>query len=207
MDALQKTMKAFFNDWEITWSFYLDMEKEMRRKLRKMHDDIRKNGQSLGVDILHEFDDIVKMYTSLLREGLLIRICSFVEYTMRELCTLLIPEYEDKYAKRKKSNWLEKNLALLKSTGITGIDPQDVSFFCDFITLRNYLVHSGGRIDRCGNPKKVRDTVERLQELGENQNTSIIGVTKNGYALLGEDILPEVFVRGEEIIRGIFGEN
>lgn len=190
MDTLQKTMKAFFNDWEITWSYYLDMEEEMREKLRRMQDDIRKNGQSLDVDILHEFDEIVKMYTSLLREGLLIRICSFVEYTMREICTLLIREYEDKYAKRKKGNWLEKNLALLKSTGITGIDAGDVSFFCDFITLRNCLVHSGGRIDRCHNPKKIRDTIERLQELGEKQNTSIVGDTKNGYILLGEDILP-----------------
>ncbi len=121
---------------------------------------------------------------------------------MGQVCTILIPQYKNEY-KKKKGNWLEKNLELLKSNGITGIASEDVLFFCDFITLRNCLVHFCGKIEEYKNPDKVRDSINRLQNHGQKINADIAS-EKDGYALLEVDVLPEVVIRGESIIRKIF---
>lgn len=202
MDNLKKNIKIFSDRWDITWNFFIDMEEELEKKLNKMSDDIRPNGKALDYDILQQFRDVDRIYTSLLRGGMLIQFCSLVEYTIGQACTLLIPKYKKEY-KKKKGNWLEKNLELLGSNGITGIATEDVSSFCDFITMRNCLVHFCGKIDKCKSPDKVRHSIERLQKLGQKQNVDIASET-NGRAILGVDVLPEVVIRGGNIIRKIF---
>ena len=200
---LRKTLDAFFHRWEITWSFYVEMENDLAKKLSNMLIDIRGDEQKTDPDLLRQYHKIDRIYTNLFREGMLIQICSLVEFTMGQVCTLLITQYEDKYNKRK-DNWLIKNLGLLKRTGTVKVEPEDVLFFCDFITLRNCFVHSGGRIKKYRYQEQLRKAIDRLQELGKKQNEDITGETKDGYVLLGADALAEVVVRGEEIIRAVF---
>lgn len=202
MDNLKNIIKTFSDRWDITWNFFINMKVELEKKLNKMSDDIRPVGQALDDDILHQFRDVDRIYKSLLRGGMLIQFCSLVEYTMGQVCTILIPQYKMEY-KKKKGNWLEKNVELLESNGITGIATEDVSLFCDFITLRNCLVHCCGKIEEYKYPDQVRDSIKRFQNLGQKMNVDIASET-DGYVLLGVDVLPEVVFRGKEIIGNIF---
>ena len=202
MNNLKKDIKTFSDRWKITWNFFLDMEKELKEKLDKMYDDIRPIVQDLDNNILQQFRDVHRIYTSLFRGGMLIQFCSLVEYTMGQVCVLLIPQYENEY-KKKRGNWLKKNLKLLKNNGITDINSEDILFFCDFITIRNCLVHCGGKIEEYKYPAKVKNSIKRLQDYGKERNEDI-SMEKDGYALLGVDAIPEVVFRGDEIIRKIF---
>ncbi len=203
MNNLKKVIKTFSDRWKITWNFFLDTEEELEKILNKMSDDFRPVVQDLDNNILQQFRNVDRIYTSLFRGGMLIQFCSLVEYTMGQVCALLIPQYKTVYRNRKKGNWLEKNLELLKNRGFTGVGSEDVSFFCDFITLRNCLVHCCGKIEEYKYPAKVKNSIKRLQDYGQKRNEDIAS-EKDGYALLEVDALPEVVSRGEEIIRKVF---
>ena len=202
MNDFRKIIKIFYERWEIAWNFYVDMEKEMEEKLNKMSDSIRLVGRAIDKDIIQKFCDVDRVYTSLFRGGILIQFCSLLEYTMGQVCAKLIPEYEDEY-KKKRGNWLKKNLKLLKNNGFTDINSEDILFFCDFITLRNCLVHCGGKIGEYKYPSKVKDSIKRLQGYGKTRNEDISS-ERDGYALLGVDAISEVVFRGDEIIKKIF---
>ncbi len=203
MTDLRKTLEAFRRRWEITWSYYVDMDKDLAKRLRKMRDDLRQDEQETDLDLLRQYQHIDRIYTNLFREGVLIQICSSLEYTMRHVCTLLVDQYAEAYSK-KKGNWLQKNLALLKSTGSVNVKPEDVNFFCDFIRLRNCFVHSGGNVKKYRFQEQLRKAIDGLQELGKEPKMDMVGETKDGYVLLGADVLAEVVIRGEDIIRAVF---
>lgn len=122
---------------------------------------------------------------------------------MVQACKQLTPDYEV-MLKKKKGNWLDKHLALLGRRNINGLEVKDVFYFSDFIRIRNCFVHSNGIIHQCKYPDKTNDSVHRLQELGKQLNTDIIKLSDDGYIILGIDALPEVFSRGEEVMRPIF---
>lgn len=203
MDNLNKNAEAFLSHLEMIWSFYIDMEKELRGKLDELYKQIQKEQPPSDSDLFPKFHDIDNRYKCLFREGLLIQICSFLEYTMGQVCALLIEEYEKKF-KKSNGNWLQKNLGLLNREEITELDSDDVSYFCDFITLRNCFVHTGGKIEQSRRPKEVRKAICNLQKLGQELNTDIVTISNDGYVILGADALPDVVSKGEEIIRAIF---
>lgn len=199
MDELDNHAKAFFSRLEQTWSFYLDIEKEVLKKINVYNRQISEEGSEL----FPEFIGFDGRYKGLLREGLLIQLCSLLEYSIVQICMHIIPDY-DATLKKKRGNWLKKHLSLLGQKNINGLEDNDVTYFSDFIQIRNCLVHSNGIIHQYKYRNQLEDSVKRLQEHGNDIGTNIIQLSEDGYLLLGPDALNEVFVRGEGVMRPIF---
>lgn len=198
MDKLNNCATVFFSRLEQTWHFYLDIEKAVRKKINEIYGQIPEEGPGL----FPEFVGLDNRYRGLLREGLLIQICSLLEYSMVQVSKQLISDYEVKL--KKKGSWLERHLRLLGRRNINGLDAEDVLYFSDFIKIRNCFVHSNGIIHQSRYPDQMKKVVARLQELGKVLNTDIIKLSDDGYIILGVDALPEVFSRGEEVMRPVF---
>lgn len=199
MKKLKNNTTEFFNRLEHTWHYYLDMEKVVQREIDRINAKISEE----NCELFPEFVGIDNRYKGLLREGLLIQICSLLEYSMVQVSKQLMPEYETKL-RNKRGSWLDKHLALFGQKNIEELDAKDVLYFSDFIRIRNCFVHSNGFINQYRYPDQIEKTVASLQELGEKQNTDIIEISDDGYIILGVDSLPEVFSRGEEVMRPVF---
>jgi hypothetical protein len=199
MDKLNNCATVFFNRLEQTWNFYLDIEKEVRKKINEIYGQI-----SEGSELFPEFIGLDDRYKGLFREGLLIQICSLLEHSIVQVCKQLTPDYEVEIKSKKRGNWLDKHLVLLGRRNINGLDAKDEQSFSDFIRIRNCFVHSNGIIHQCKYSKKTSESIHRLQGIGREQNTEIIELSSDGYIILGVDALPEIFSRGEEVMRPIF---
>ena len=199
MDKLNNCATVFFNRLEQTWNFYLDIEKEVRKKINEIYGQIPE-----GSELFPEFIGLDDRYKGLFREGLLIQICSLLEHSMVQVCKQLTPDYEVELKKKKKGNWLDKHLALLGRKNINGLNAKDVLSFSDFIKIRNCFVHSNGIIHQYKYPDKINESIHRLQDIGKERNTEIIELSSDGYIILGVDALPEVFSRGEEVMMPVF---
>lgn len=199
MKMLKNNTAEFFQRLEQTWHFYLDMEKAVQVKINRINNKISQE----DTELFPEFIGIDNRYKGLLREGLLIQICSLLEYSMVQLSKLLISNYGVKL-RQKRGNWLEKHLSLLGRRNIKDLDSKDVELFSDFIRIRNCFVHSNGIISQSRYAEQIKGAIDRLQKIGKIQNTDIINLSNDGYIILGYDALPEVFSRGEEVMKPVF---
>ncbi len=200
MHNLINNPDAFFNRLEQTWLYYLDLEEAVHQKISEYNCHISEEGSKLFPEFVG-FDD---RYKGLLREGLLIQLCSLLEYSMVQVCKQILSDYTVKLNKIKRGDWLERHLKLLGQDNIVGLEADNVLYFSDFIRIRNCFVHSNGIVYQSKSPLNIKETVSRLQELGQIRGTNIIEISDDGYLVLGRDALPEVFSRGEEVMIPIF---
>lgn len=190
-------LKTSFERREIMWSFYVDMERGLENKLDDWRKDLRNNNMQ---DMRPQLERINLVYTNLLREGVLVQVCSIVEHTITLIGELLVPQYEQKYD-GTKGNWLKRNLAVW---GISkNIDHETNDIFTCLITLRNCCVHAGGKILKYKRQQQLRKAVKKLKDLKKRENTELVSETNDGYILLGTHIISEAVARGEEIVKTI----
>lgn len=199
---LVKKLKLFEHRWEIVWNFYLDVENEIEKRWREELDTILDDSQELNDDLRQQLAGIDMRYRNVHREGMLIQVCSLVEYALRLISRVYVPEYEAKMPGGRGS-WL-KHLDLLSDTVEMVLDEEDIPLFQDIWTLRNCVTHVGGKVEEDSNPEKIREIICRFQKLGEKSNEDMVGETEDGYILFGTGFVSEVVVRGENIFRAVF---
>jgi len=138
-------------------------------------------------------------YRNTLNSSMLIAFCSLTEYVLADITKENVKGYEKK-KKRKRGDWLVRNIKLLNDRGFS-IDPnsEDVSLFSCYIKIRNCVVHNGGRIS---NSKPFKEAISAVMKYAQSGNYSMIKI-KDDYLVLGGDLISDVVSKSEVIIDGI----
>lgn len=201
-EDLLKKLQAFRKHWEIAWDFYLDVENEIEKRWRDQLRAVSDDAEDLSSELRQQLSDMGVMYHQLLRQGRFIQVCSLMEYTLRLISRTFVSDYERRIP-GGRGNW-RKQLDLLRETIEIDLFEDDISIFQDLWTLRNCVTHTGGHIEEDNNPAKIREIISKFKRREVEENVEIVGETENGYLLLGTDFIPEVFVRGDDIIEPVF---
>ncbi len=138
-------------------------------------------------------------YRNTLNSSMLIAFCSLTEYVLADITNENVKGYEKK-KKRKRGDWLVRNIKLLNERGFS-IDPngEDVRLFSCYIKIRNCVVHNGGRIS---NSKQLKEAISAVKKYAQSGNYSMIKI-KDDYLVLGGDLISDVVSKSEVIIDGI----
>lgn len=141
------------------------------------------------------------------RNTMLVGVCSFLEEAIKAIAKLLIDDdddYEKKLKSLKGGNWLSKHIELLvNNVGLT-VDvslTSELDKFHQFITLRNCVVHSFGKVSGDRNPTAVLGAVNVLMAI----DNGTVEVTKDGFLLFGDQLVPEAIITAENIGDAILG--
>lgn len=130
------------------------------------------------------------------RYTMLVGGCSFLEEAIKEITKRLIPDYDARIKDIERGNWLHKHIQLLSDSA----DLQTVSLrsdldrFHDFITLRNCIVHAWGKVREARDPAAVKAASQRIDTAE---------VSKDGFLVLGNQVIPEAIISGENIVESI----
>ena len=126
------------------------------------------------------------------RYTMLVGVCSFLEEAMKTITKRLVSDYETRIKSQRKGNWLRKHIRVLSDTVGLDVAPiqAEVNKFHDLITLRNCVVHVWGRLVEATNPDAVRQAAERVETAG---------ISKDGYLVFGDQVVPEAIITGENI--------
>ncbi len=131
------------------------------------------------------------VYANTFRYCLLGALCSFLEEALKAIGPFVGAGYDSRL-KQKKGNWLVRHIAVLQD--ITAIDcapvQGSVDKFCDLITLRNCVMHSGGNVDSDRDPQAVRKAVQRVETAEQS---------RDNFLFLGDQVVPEAIIAAEEI--------
>jgi len=135
-------------------------------------------------------------YRNTLNSSMLIAFCSLTEYVLADITNENVKGYEKK-KKRKRGDWLVRNIKLLNERGFS-IDPngEDVRLFSCYIKIRNCVVHNGGRIS---NSKQLKEAISAVKKYAKKHNYNMIKI-KGDYLLLESNLISDVVVKSEEII-------
>jgi len=201
-EDLLKKLQVFRNLLEIAWSFYLDVENDIEMRWSDQFRAVSDNAKDLSSELRQQLSDMAAMYHELLRQGRFIQVCSLMEYTLRVISRTFVSDYE-KRMPGGRGNW-RQHLSLLRETVDIELCDDDISVFQDLWTLRNCVAHAAGHIEEYDNPAKIREIISKFQKRGKEENVELVGEKENGYLLLGTDFIPEVFVRGDNILEPVF---
>jgi hypothetical protein len=137
------------------------------------------------------------------RYTLLLGVCSTLEETLKSIAEKIFPDKEEGKRQLRQAekeirqeigyqNWLRsytrmicKRLQIIETERFE----TDVSQFSDIITIRNCIIHSWGKIEASEFINQTRQTVERLAEIGKEQNCDMVDISRDGYLALGDKIV------------------
>ncbi len=138
-------------------------------------------------------------YRNTLNSSMLIAFCSLTEYVLADITNENVKGYEKK-KKRKRGDWLVRNIKLLNERGFSiDLNGKDVKLFSCYIKIRNCVVHNGGRIS---NSKQLKEAISAVKKYAQSGNYSMIKI-KDDYLVLGGDLISDVVSKSEVIIDGI----
>ena len=131
---------------------------------------------------------------STFRYTMLVGVCSFLEEAMKEMSRRIVTDYEDRLKqqqKKKKGNWLHHHVAILVNAGLdTSAIQLVIDTFHALITIRNSIVHAWGKVSRERRPEKLTACIDQIETAD---------VSKDGYILLGDQVVPGALVASRQI--------
>ena len=127
---------------------------------------------------------------------MLVGVCSFLEEAIKGITKRLVADYDARLKAQKDGNWLHRHLQVLSDCVGLDIVPfeSEVSVFDDLITLRNCIVHAWGKLAESHDPRAVQAASER---------TESAEVSKDGYLVLGDQVIPGAIIAAEKIADGM----
>jgi len=138
-------------------------------------------------------------YRNTLNSSMLIAFCSLTEYVLADIMNENVKGYEKK-KKRKKGDWLVRNIELLNERGFSiDLNGEDVRLFSCYIQIRNCVVHNGGRIS---NSKQLKEAISAVKKYAQSGNYSMIKI-KDDYLMLGSGLISDVVEKSADIIERI----
>ncbi|MCH8118307.1 MAG: hypothetical protein IIC00_01105 [Planctomycetes bacterium] len=141
-------------------------------------------------------------YINTLNSAMLIAFCSLTEHVVADITNENVPGYEEK-KKRKRGNWLVRNIKLLNERGFD-IDQngEDVRLFSYYIQIRNCVVHNGGKISNSKHSKQLKEAIDAVEKYAKDPNYNMIKI-KDDYLMLGSGLISDVVEKSEDIIERI----
>lgn len=198
MDS-KKEWKFFSQKLETMWNVYLNFNEQLDSEFSKTWQAFceDKNEQQYK-DYLHEIEF---PYRNILNGSMLTSFCSLTEHVIANITKTHVPDYENKLRKKKR-NWLIKNIKLLNEQKFN-IDQnsEDIEFFCHYIEIRNCIVHAGGNISN-SKRTQLKNAIEAIREYATVGNYNMIEI-KDNFLLLGTNLISDVVIRSEAIIENI----
>jgi hypothetical protein len=124
------------------------------------------------------------------RYTMLAGVCSFLEEALKEMSRRVVPDYKQKL-NEKRGNFLSRHIAILSDAGLNAAPIQgSIDRFHAMITVRNSIVHAWGKLSAVGNPKRLRESLDMIESAE---------VSKDGFVVLGDEVIPEAVNSAEEI--------
>ena len=171
-----------------------DDERDLCRRVDK--GEYSKNDSAIDQIVFHL--EIVVGNT--FRYTMLIGVCSFLEEAIKAITKRLVSDYETKLRAQKKGNWLRKHIQVL--SGLVGLKvapiQRDLDKFYNLITLRNCIVHAWGKVAEARDPDAV---------MGAAHKVETTEISKDGYLVLGDQVVPEAIIAAENIAEEILTSN
>jgi len=168
-----------------------DQEMDLCRKI----DDgfYSQNDPAIGEIIVHlEF-----VVGNTFRYTMVVGVCSFLEEAIKRITKRLVADYDAKIKAQRGGNWLSKHMRVLSHHAGLKIEclKGELDKFDDLIRLRNCIVHAWGNVAGARDPATVQTAVQRI-ETAE--------ISKDGYLVLGDQVVPEAICTAENIADAIF---
>jgi len=198
----QGMIRLFKHRWETMWGFYVDSEEQIDEQWRERLDSLDRDAEHSNDELRQRVSAIDWRCRTILREAILIQTCAFVEYTLKTISRMYIPDYEARVP-NGRGNW-RRHLNLLVEIANIQFNEEDIEMFQHFWKLRNCIVHVGGHLEEDGNSEAIRETIQKLQAYGKEPNLDMAGESNDGYVLLGSNFISEVILTGEKIIEIAF---
>ena len=202
-ESLNERQRYFKRRSKITQRVYAKAEEGFEKELQKLVNNIgvgELDGNSKEVqNARHKLE---YQHFEVLREAMLIMVCSLMEEVLKDITKLCVPNCENEI-KGRRGNWLKKHLDILKKERSIIVNQKEVSFFQHFIKLRNCVVHGGGNVNK-SEDAKLQEAISSLQKYGKENGPDMLGILGDGYFWLGRDFVVEVMIRCKKIINGVF---
>jgi len=193
----KKKWEYFSKRLETMWNVYLEC---MEHFDAKFSEEWKVFCESRDEQQYREYlREIEFPYRNTLNSSMLIAFCSLTEYVVADITNENVPGYEEK-KKRKRGNWLVRNIKLLNERGFD-IDQngEDVRLFSYYIQIRNCVVHNGGKISNSKHQNHLVEAIETVEKYAKKHNYNMIKI-KGDYLLLESNLISDVVVKSEEII-------
>ena len=202
-EFLNKKQRYFKRRSKITQRVYAKAEEGFDKELEKLVHKIGSgewDGNSKEVqDARHKLE---YQHLEVLREAMLIMVCSLMEEVLKDIAKICVPNYGDEI-KGRRGNWLKKHLDILKQKKSIIVNQKEVSFFQHFIKLRNCVVHGGGNVNK-SEDAKLQEAISSIQKYGKENGRDMLGILGDGYFWLGRKFIVEVMIKGKKIMEAIF---
>ena len=193
----KKKWEYFSKRLETMWNVYLEC---MEHFDAKFSEEWKVFCESRDEQQYREYlREIEFPYRNTLNSSMLIAFCSLTEHVVADITNENVPGYEEK-KKRKRGNWLVRNIKLLNERGFD-IDQngEDVRLFSYYIQIRNCVVHNGGKISNSKHQKHLVEAIGAVEKYAKKHNYNMIKI-KGDYLLLESNLISDVVVKSEEII-------
>jgi len=191
-------IKGAFDRLEAVYRVYLDIEEQVQKEI-----DGISLGRVPGGEVLKIYCYLEYMQANVGRQSMLTMVCAWLEEVIDMLGKDAIPEYTAK-VKSNDGGWFKKSLKVWQEHGVEfdGI-AEECTFMESAIEVRNCVVHAGGRIERCRNPKRLTDVVTWLIAKAKEGNFNYASI-RDGLLYLGDNLIAEAIVASEQVIRHLY---
>jgi len=140
---------------------------------------------------------------NLFRQAMLIMVCSYLEEAMNLIGEQTMSDYAAKISKKTNENWFKERKRLFNDAGISF---KEIEEECDRINdlriVRNCIVHAGGSIIKCQNPRQVEKAIKKLNERDKDKNMNLVDIfCADKFLYLGDNIIATTIIASEAIIR------
>lgn len=191
-------IKGAFERLDAVYRVYVDIEERVQEEIDGISWGQGPDGEALRVYRYLEY-----MQANVGRQSMLTMVCAWLEEVIDMLGKDAIPEYADK-VKSKDGGWFKKRLDVWQGHGVEiGGIAEERTFMESAIEVRNCVVHAGGRIERCRNPKRLTDVVTWLMAKAKEGNFHYASI-RDGLLYLGDNIVTGAIIASEQIIRHLY---
>ena len=192
----QKFKKYLFKKSKSVYEIYSSFETSLNNNKIDLHK------RSLSIkDFDRAYRHLEDIEGNLFRQAMLVMVLSYLDEAMKLIGEASISNYSAKISEQRKGSWFEKQKKLFEKYGVSfeGIK-DECERINDLIKVRNCIVHAGGRIDKCRNPKQVEIAISRLKERDKDRNFKLVDITSDKFLCLGEDIIATAIIASNKII-------
>jgi len=187
-----------FERLDAVYRVYVDIEEQVRKEIDGISWGHVPSGEALRVYRYLEY-----MQADVGRQSMLTMVCAWLEEAIDMLGRDSIPKYAAK-VKSKDGGWFKKRLKVWQEHGVEFDSiAEERTFMESSIEVRNCVVHAGGRIERCRNPKRLTDVVTWLTAKAKEGNFNYASI-RDGLLYLGDDIVSEAIFASEQIVEHLY---
>ena len=145
-------------------------------------------------DFFAEEYERIKKFQRYFRYSVIILIFSILEYLLEEICNIvkcfknlsLNPNDLKGQGIERAKNFIRKACKIPFPS-----DSSEWKFIQDLLKVRNCIVHTNGKVDEYKDPEKLKDVINRINELDSDEH---------GYVIIKKELLPKLLNNIKELL-------